>query len=132
MQALRIHDMEPGGRFLAVDLRHVLDALGDRGLDSSWQIDGLWATPETEVNPLERLANQQEPVPGRALKDAANNVDQVIDGEFLAFEPAQDHPWVIVEAVDSSYYTVRSKDLAVLWSIRDHFRDVSDYEHPES
>jgi hypothetical protein len=132
MQAVRIRDMEPGGRFLAVDLRHVLDALGERALDSSWQIDGLWATPETEANALERLANQQEPVPGRTLKEAAYKVDQVIDGEFLAFEPGQDELWVIVEAVDSSYYTVRSKEPAVLWSIRDRFRDVSDYEHPES
>ncbi len=132
MQAVKIRDMEPGGRFLAVDLRHVIDALGERALESSWQIDGLWTTPETEANPLEMLANQQESVPGRALKEAANNVGQVFDGEFVAFEPGHDEPWVIVEAVDSTYYTVRSKEPAVLWSIRERFRDVSDYDHPES
>jgi hypothetical protein len=132
MRAVRIHDMEPGGRFLAVDLRDVLDCLGERALESSWQIDGLWTIPESEANPLERLANRQEPVPGRALKEAANNVGQVIDGEFVAFDPGQDKPWVIVEAVDSSYYTVRSREPPVLSSIRDRFHDVSDYDHPES
>jgi hypothetical protein len=88
-------------------------------------------TPESEANPLERLANRQEPVPGRALIEAANKVGQVIDGEFVAFEPGQDEPWVIVEAVDSSYYTVRSKEPAVPSSIRDRLHDVSDYDHPE-
>ena len=132
MRAVKIRDMEPGRKVLAVDLRHVLDAIGKRALESSWQIDGLWSTPETEANPLERLANQQEPVPGRTLKEAADNVDQVIDGEFMAFEAGQDDPWVVVEAVDSTYYSVRSKESDVLSSIRDRFRDVSDYEHPES
>jgi hypothetical protein len=41
MRAVRIRDREPGGRFLAVDLRDVLDAFGERALESSWQIDGL-------------------------------------------------------------------------------------------
>ena len=65
------------------------------------------------------------------MKRAADAVDQVIDGEFRAFEPGAGEPWVIVEAVDSSYYTVQSADAAVLASIRDRFGDVSEYEHEE-
>lgn len=131
MGSVRIRDLVPGGGYLAVDLRHVLDVLGQRALESTWRIRGLWSLPESESNSLERLAHQQEPVPGRALKVAADAVDQVIDGEFRAFEPGASEPWVIVEAVDSSYYTVRSADEAVLASIRDRFSDVSEYKHEE-
>ena len=131
MGSVQIRDTVPGGGYLAVDLRHVLDALGQRALDSSWRIGGLWSLPESEANPLEKLANQQQPVPGRALKGAADAVDQVIDGEFRAFEPGESEPWVIVEAVNSSYYTVRSTDATVLASIRDRFCDASEYQHEE-
>jgi hypothetical protein len=132
MHAIKIRDMVPGAGYVAVDLRHVLDALGERALRSSWRIDGLWATDDTEAKQLERLAGQEQPVSGRALKEAAENVAQVIDGEFMAFEPGQGEPWAIVEAVDSSYYTVRSNEPAVLRSIRDRFHDVSEYEHPDA
>lgn len=131
MQAVMIRDMVAGGGYLAVDLRHVLDALGGRALDSLWRIDGLWATDDTEAKELERLSELQQPIPGRALKTAADRVVQVIDGEFAAFEPGRDEPWVTVEAVDSTYYTVRANDPAILKAIRDCFRDVSDYEHPD-
>lgn len=132
MQAVLIRDMVPGGGFLAVDLRHVLDALGERALDSSWRLEDLWATDETEETRLQKLADQGHLVSGRTLKEAAEVVVQVIDGVFSAFEPGRAEPWVIVEAVDSSYYTVRSREPTVLQNIRDCFRDVSEYEHPDA
>jgi hypothetical protein len=47
------------------------------------------------------------PPGSRALKMAAHRLEQVIDGEFMGFEPGQRGPWVVVEAVDSSYYLGR-------------------------
>jgi hypothetical protein len=131
MHTIKIRDLVPGGGYLAFDLRHVLEALGEPALESSWRIEGLWATDDTEAKQLESLADRHQRVSGRALKDAADNVVQVIDGRFTAFALGQDEPWVIVEAIDSSYYTVRSREQAILETIRDRFRDVSDYEYPD-
>jgi hypothetical protein len=132
MEAVMIRDMVLGGGYLAVDLRHVLELLGERALGSLWQIEGLWYTDDTMAKQLEQLAGQEQPVSGRALKKAAEDVVQIIDGQFVAFEPGQSEPWVIVEAVDSTYYTVRSKEPAVLQSIRERFHDVSEYGHPDT
>lgn len=130
MQALKISDTATGAEYLDFDLRHVLAALGERALSSAWRIEELWVTDVTDAKRLEWLVDHAQPISGRELKDAAENVVQVIDGEFAAFEVGSSEPWVIVEAVDSAYYTVRSNDPDVLQSIRNHFRDVSEYEHP--
>jgi hypothetical protein len=132
MQAVAIRDLVAGGGYLAVDLRHVLDALGERALNSSWRIEDVWATDDSERKLLQTLADKGHPVSGRDLKEAAEAVEQVIDGEFSAFEPGHVEPWVIIEAVDSTYYTVRSQEPNVLQSIRHSFREVSEYEHPDA
>ena len=127
-----IRDMVSGGGYLAVDLRRVLEALGERVQNSWWRIDLEWATDDTTEKQLETLAKQGQMVDGRTLMAAAERVVQVIDGEFAAYEPGSEEPWVTVEAVDSSYYTVRSADPAVLQAITARFQDVTDYDHPDS
>jgi hypothetical protein len=127
-----IRDMDSDGGYLAVDLRHVLEALGERAQNSWWRMDLEWATDDTPEKQLETLAEQGQMVDGRTLKAAAERVVQVIDGEFAAFDPGSEEPWVTVEAVDSSYYTVRSADTSVLQAILARFRDVTEYDHPDS
>jgi len=113
---------------LAVDRANVLDALGERALDSSWQIDGLWSTPETEANPLgEDWHTSESPSLAAPSRKPQIPSTRSSTANSLRSSPVKTRPWVIVEAVDSSYYTVRSKEPAVLWSIRDRFRNVSDY-----
>jgi hypothetical protein len=128
MNAVKIRDLESGRNVLAVDLRHVFSALGSRALDSEWRVRGVWAegAAEAELNAFDG----NELVSGQRLATLAQNVIQVIDGEFSAFDPGNKVPWVIVEAVDSSYYTVRSDDTNVLAKIRSAFGDVADYAHP--
>src|SRR5262245_15139740 len=130
MKALMIRDMEPTRQVLAVDLRHVLTALGSRALSSDWRVRNVWATGNA-TSALESLDDQQT-VTGATLKSLAENVIQIIDGEFAAFDPGSVTAWVIVEAVDSSYYTVRAEDDAVLETIRRSFQEVSAYEHPDA
>jgi hypothetical protein len=128
MNGVMIKDLESERRVLAVDLRHVLSALGARALASEWRVREVWA--EGDAKPDLEAFDGSELISGQRLVALAQNVSQIIDGEFRAFESGQRLPWVVVEAVDSTYYAVRSEDPSVLAPVRSAFHDVTDYEHP--
>lgn len=123
-----IKDLEAERPVLAVDLRHILSALGPRALTSEWRVREVWA--EGDAKPQLEALDERERVAGQRLAALAQDVSQIIDGEFTAFEPGHGTPWVVVEAVDSAYYTVRSNDSSILARVRTAFTDVTDYEHP--
>ena len=127
MNGLMIKDTKE--QVLAVDLRHVLSALGPRALSSGWRVREVWA--EGDAKPEFRAFDGSELISGQRLMTLAQNVIQIIDGEFEGFDPAQEIPWVVVEAIDSTYYTVRSHEASVLKQVRSAFNDVTDYEHPD-
>jgi hypothetical protein len=132
MPTLQIHDMLTDHGVLAVDLRHVLAALKQRAANAGWEIgavtafeEDLWAIgDEDAVLKLGAMATSGERVPGQILKALANKISQVIWGEFRAFDHAKLTPWVIIRAIDSSFYEVQSEDLDVIKSIWSAFTDV--------
>jgi len=99
MEAVMIRDAEPQGRFLAVDLRHILAALGQRALRSEWRVRDVWASGNASPD-LENL-DERRLVSGQRLADLAQNVVQIMDGTFKAYDPEDISPWIIVEARDS-------------------------------
>jgi hypothetical protein len=129
MKGVMIRDLEVERKVLAVDLRHVLSTLGRRALGSDWRVREVWAEGDSKAE-LESF-DGSELVPGSRLATLAQNAYQIIDGEFTAFESGQDVPWVVVEAVDSAYYAVRSHEPAILAQFRSAFHEVTDYEHPD-
>ena len=124
MKAVKISDMQPGQRMLAVDLRHVLDALGSRVSSSAWRMRDVWALGDA-ASELEAL-DEQQALSGARLQELARGVYQVIDGIFSGSDPGAPSRWVVVQALDSSYYVVHSDESAVLDTIRHAFHDVSD------
>jgi hypothetical protein len=129
MKTVLIDDMRSDIHVLAVDLRHVLVALGDRATNSKWRVRDVWATGDDSAEQLQSLEGATA-VTGQRLRELAQDVTQVIDGVFSGFESGSVEPWVVVEAVDSSYYLVRSDDPSVLDLIRSTFHHVTDYEQP--
>jgi len=63
---------------------------------------------------------------GHDLMAATDRVLQVIDGEFDAFDDDQNKPWVIVRAIDSSFWEVESSDANVLAAVRGCFHRVEE------
>jgi hypothetical protein len=128
MRGIKIRDMVESGQYLAVDLRHVLDALGERAIRSSWKACGVWATGKKAgvAAKLEKLADGKTLTTGMELSRIANNLVQVIDGEFQAFESGNTVPWVVIRAVDSSCYEIFSSENDVLDKVRNSFCEVSD------
>ena len=130
MKALRIADMKPEGNYLAFDLQHILDALGERAVHSEWRVRDVWATGDDSAAALESFDGSQT-VSGQRLRALAEDVVQVIDGVFTGYDSGSTHqPWVVIEADDSSYYVVRSAEERVLDAIRSSFKEVTPYEQP--
>ncbi|GLR87622.1 hypothetical protein [Bradyrhizobium iriomotense] len=73
---------------------------------------------------LEQLAAGGFPTNGTVLLGAAREAWQVIWGRFTATLPGQSDAWVIIRAIDSTFYEVTSSDEAVLNIIRSTYKDV--------
>ncbi|WOH84748.1 hypothetical protein RX327_17245 [Bradyrhizobium sp. BEA-2-5] len=133
MTTLRIHDDCNGA--LALDLRDLIDLLAPRSLQASWMVSPVVlhhpvlgrALDEFMVageHQLEAFAAKGTVVSGAALSKAAREASQVIWGQFVGTLPEQDDTWIMIRAVDSTFYEVTSSDEAVLGAIRSAYKDV--------
>lgn len=126
MPILRIHDAQPGGG-LAFDLRDILAVLQPRAGNAEWEVyhadEEFWVTGE-DTRAIEALVGSGERVPGKTLSSLANEIHQVIWGEFRAFDGAAAKPWVIVRAIDSSYFEIETDDDALAALVQQHFNVV--------
>jgi hypothetical protein len=115
----------PGG--LQFDLAEVLRALGERVTRSRWRGRGLWyvSRDEEDIETLERLG-AGELVAGHELVAILPRLMQVIDGEFEGIAAGGELPWVVVRAVDSSWWEVLSDEPEVLEAIRLSFHAVEE------
>jgi len=68
-------------------------------------------------------------VKGRDLVSGIEQLLQVIDGAFVAIESDRELPWVVVRAVDSSWWEVISHDPEVREAIRKRFRQVEEHQY---
>lgn len=105
---------------LAVDLRHILEALGEKAVKCRWRVEGVEAIGH-KATELQELSDRRATLTGDALVRLANEVSQVVDGTFSAFENDADTPWLVVSAVDSSAYDVTSPDLLQLHELLRRF-----------
>lgn len=138
MTTLRIYDYRDGA--LALDLRDLIDLLAPRSLEASWTVsparmkhlelgrsfDELVITGPGQPgqDELELLAASGASVSGATLSEAAHEAWQVIWGQFTASLPEQSDPWVVICAIDSTFYEITSSDEAVLNAIRSTYKDV--------
>jgi len=129
MRTIQIHDLTRGA--LAFDLREILAALGPRAYTTYWTASDV-ASPAQALDAtgdgavaLEELALSGQRTTGAHLIDIVRTVSQIIWGEFSGCsDKAAAEPWIVIVAVDSSWFEVRSDDAAALARIRSAFKDV--------
>jgi hypothetical protein len=109
---------------LAFDLRDILGLLGDKGLTSTWLLEGVEAVGGEAADALHKFSDAGQPVPGEQLRTLADNVSQTIDGKFSAFLDASQVPWIRIRAVDSSAFDVITADTDVYKAIKSRFSRV--------
>jgi hypothetical protein len=138
MTTLRIYDYRDNGA-LALDLRDLIDLLAPRSLRANWTVapvtlndpklgpvDEFMMTGPRDPgeDQLELLAASGVSVTGAKLAEAARAAFQVIWGQFTATLPEQSDAWVVIRAIDSTFYEVTSSDQFVLSAIRSTYKDV--------
>jgi hypothetical protein len=138
MTTLRIYGSR--NQALTFDLRDLIDLLAPRSLDASWTVAPvtisypvhgfsinefmMTGSGEPGHDKLEQLAASGSSISGGVLLEAAREARQVIWGQFTATLPEQSDAWVIIRAIDSTFYEVTSSDEAVLNAIRSICEDV--------
>jgi hypothetical protein len=117
----------PKAGALTFDLADVLHALGPKVVSSRWRCSNLWyvSANQQDIEVLERASAQGELVGGSDLLHAAARLSQVIDGQFEGVIDERD-PWVILRAVDSSWWEVLSDEQSVLDAVRARFQSVEE------
>ena len=127
MQGVIIRDgtQKGGAGGLEFDLREILAALGKRAVESRWRSPYLQyvSRDEQDISVLEHLG-AQDVVSGADFVNGIDQLLQVIDGEFEAF--GKNGRWVVIRAVDSSWWEVWSDDQSVLEAVRARFRTTED------
>jgi hypothetical protein len=122
---IKVADLTSSGG-LSFDLIDLVSLLGERGLRSSWRAFDVWSVQEGDDGHFEDLCQTGQLIPGAEFASALKHVMQVIDGRFEAFEEGREEPWVVVEAIDSSYFLLHAEE-DILQKARARFRSVSDY-----
>jgi hypothetical protein len=138
MTTLRLYDLR--SRTLAVHLPDLIDLLAPRSLEASWivspvsveyptlgpSLDEFMITGPARPgeDQLEILAGSGTSVSGVILSKYARETYQVIWGQFVATLPEQMDAWVVIRAIDSTFYEVTTSDEEVLAKIRLAYKDV--------
>lgn len=146
MTTLRIYDLR--GRTLAAHLPDLIDLLSPRSLEASWAVCPVNLEYPTLGRSLEEfmitgpgrpgedhleiLAASGTSVSGAILLQYAHKTYQVIWGQFVATLPEQADAWVVIRAIDSTFYEITTSDEEVLAKIRATYKDVHDASGPVS
>jgi len=102
------------GEPLSFDLRELLDVLGDNGVGATWHCTVGDFVPGKGSKYLPAAYDAATAVPGAILYQIASQTLQIIDGRFTAMREGASEPWVILEAVDSSFWEVTTEDQQVI------------------
>ena len=127
MKGLKIKDSRKTelGAFLTFDLKEIFSAIGDPVSVSTWRCHNVECTGENAQR-LYEVSEEGESISGKELVQIVAGIFQTIDGEFEAYRDGKEDPWLVVNAVDSSWFEVLSMDSAVLERIRSSFQHVSE------
>jgi hypothetical protein len=139
MTTLRIYDYRDG--ILALDLRDPIDLLAPRSIEASWTVSPvklenpelgrsidefmMMGSGRPGEDQLELLAaSGGSSVSGLMFAEYAHATWQVIWGQFVGTVPAQSDIWVVIRAIDSTFYEVTTSDDEVLAKIKSAYKDV--------
>jgi len=129
MLGIKIKDSKTsggGGSFLSFDLRDILAAIGEPAFISHWRCRDLCYTA-TGGEKFTEIREARRKLSGEEMMRFASEIHQTIDGRFEAHNGGgAKKPWLIILAVDSSWFEVWCSKREVLERVRTSFEKVSD------
>lgn len=134
MEAVAIYDLSTVG-VLDVDLIDVLQLCESDVLSSSWRISNVDCLG-VSMGEFMQLSDRNATVSGEELMRLAAGVYQIIWGDFEAYRHGEDRFWLVVRAIDSTFYVVITNDAQLLGKVRARFSDVrpslEDVDYPNA
>lgn len=128
MKGICISD-DDGRKTLAFDLRDLLRLVGDDAISYYWEINHVECLG-VGAQLMHDASDSDLWVPGSQLLLMAQDVYQIIDGDFKGYRAeVSPEPWIVFRAIDSSYYDVLSDNLSLLEFIRQQFHHVVEIEY---
>lgn len=127
MRGIQIKDAAPSARGvrLVFDLKDILAIISDFVPSHRWRCQDVVYTGTVEGEfTMVRLPPRE--FSGYEFSSFASAISQTIDGTFEALENDSETPWLIIRAVDSSWFEVWSLYGEVLERIKRHFASVRD------
>ena len=129
MRGIGIYDStgpgEAGG--LTFDLAQLVEALGARARVARWRaVPSPSYVSDVDVAAFDAAGDSSGPwISGEEMLAHARAIRQVIDGEFQAVQPGElSALWLVLRAVDSSWWEVYSDDPEVEAALRRAFHDI--------
>lgn len=120
MFGISVSDVDDRG-LLKIDLKDVLEAIGQETiLKYSWNAEEVESTGSAS-DELHLLSDTHSKISGTNLFRIANELDQVIDGKFIASSENSELPEVTIYAVDSTGFEVVSTDIQMISMLADRF-----------
>jgi hypothetical protein len=128
MAGIRIHDRTDDD-VLAFDLSDLLEALGKEAELSAWKCSVGECIPKDGGRPdLEDAYNAATRLSGAEILALAGETLQIVDGAFEAYRRGERQPWIVLEAIDSTYWEVFAATADDLSPLRRRFSEVEDIE----
>lgn len=130
-EILKITDLENG--LLKVNLSDLITLFYEDASSAVWLVkpvklqDGYEYFEVTGVlkDQFEQIANSNELIGGNDLFELVQNTVQVIWGEFHAFtEEGADKAFVIIRAIDSTFYEIETSDEDLRGLIKSNYQNV--------
>lgn len=122
MLGIKIQDSSAG--HLDFDLRDILLVIGDSVGTSEWRCRDLWYTAAKDGK-FGEFRERRRRFSGKEINEFAAEVHQTIDGRFVAKSTGGKRPWLVILAVDSSWFEVWSSKPKVLENLQGRFTKVS-------
>jgi hypothetical protein len=141
LHVVSIHDRHPGGD-LAIELRDVLDAIGDDVAKHDWiatRLECVGAPVQRDCEAVRAAGLKGVRLASARLLEIAEQAGPAQDATLFAVPPssppkaryprsgfAESDATILVEAVEGSFFVVAAKDDRVVERLRARFDDVRD------
>ena len=114
---------------LPFDLRHLLVEVAPETSNCIWRVSPGIECYGPAAAKLEQLSQSSRRLVFDELIEIAQDILQVVDGEFSGYSSKDEAPMIILRAVDSTYWDVGSTDECVLERLKSRFMEYQESLH---
>ncbi|HKY53978.1 MAG TPA: hypothetical protein VJM08_06710, partial [Anaerolineales bacterium] len=110
-----------------LDLYGLLSALGERALNSTWFGSDVNCQGEN-AEELYAFTDQNRPIEGGEFLRIASGIQRTIAGDFQAFEPGADTPWIFIRAWEGNGFYIETNDTQIEKKLKTNFPEMEAVE----